>query len=97
VDVETLAAAHRHLAPVPDCIVLDLTLPDGDGATLLAALQARGLNGRVVVSTGATGLTRLATVEELEPGAVLLKPYAPEQLVRACQSVVESSVTAGAC
>jgi DNA-binding NarL/FixJ family response regulator len=51
----TIAEARRHLAEdVPDVIVMDLYLPDGDGLETTAALRAEGLTAAVVLLTSAT-------------------------------------------
>lgn len=80
---EALAAAVR--SP-PDILVLDLMLPDTDGATVLAALRAepslRAL--RVVVTTG----VRSSSVRRI-PGvdAALFKPFGLRELLGALESV----------
>ena len=81
---EALRAAR---ARRPDVIVLDLMLPDTDGATVLAELrQDPALAGvRVLVTTG----VRAASVRRL-PGVdlALFKPFGMRELVSAVESLV---------
>jgi CheY-like chemotaxis protein len=80
---EAVAAAR---ASRPDVLVLDLLLPDTDGATVLAWLRDDpGLRDmHVVVTTG----VRSASVRRL-PGvdAALFKPFGPRELLAAVDAV----------
>jgi two-component system OmpR family response regulator len=80
---EALAAA-RALAP--DVVVLDLMLPDTDGATVLATLRSEPSLAamRVVVTTG----LRSPSVRRL-PGvdAALFKPFDLRELLTALETV----------
>lgn len=62
------------LDPAPDYLILDLTLPDGDGETILRRVRETNLKTRVAVTTGETSPARLRVVRELKPDAVFLKP-----------------------
>lgn len=83
---EALAAAR---AAPPDVLVLDLLLPDTDGATVLAALRTepdlRAMH--VVITTG----VRSPSVRRL-PGvdAALFKPFGPRELLDAIEAVTEA-------
>lgn len=70
----TLADALRLLDSVPDVVVLDLMLPDGDGAELLKRVRSLRLNSRVVVTTGSHDPARLNALNRLRPHAVMQKP-----------------------
>ena len=58
----------------PQIILLDLTLPDGDGTTVMETLKARKSNARVFVVTGVTEHDRLRKVQQLCPQLLLHKP-----------------------
>lgn len=79
---EALAAAVR--SP-PDVVVLDLMLPDTDGASVLASLRAEPALGgmRVLVTTG----LRSSSVRRL-PGVdgALFKPFGMRELLTAVES-----------
>lgn len=74
---EALAAAR---AAPPDVVILDLMLPDTDGATVLANLRAERAPGtfRVVVTTGLRfpNVRRLLGVD-----AALFKPFGVRELL----------------
>jgi CheY-like chemotaxis protein len=80
---EALAAAR---AAPPDIVVLDLMLPDTDGATVLASLRSEPSLAamRVVVTTG----LRSPSVRRL-PGvdAALFKPFELRELLATLESV----------
>jgi two-component system repressor protein LuxO len=65
---------------MPDGVLLDLRLPDGDGLSVLRELRGRDPDLPVVVMT-AHGSVTLA-VEAMQAGAsdFLVKPFAPERL-----------------
>lgn len=71
---ETLAEAFRHLENLPEWLILDLMLPDGDGTSLLKKVRDEKLNVRVAVTTGSIDATRLRKVSELRPDLFLTKP-----------------------
>lgn len=76
-DVETGSTVHDALAllePVPNSVILDLGLPDGDGLEVLKAIRDKGLSVRVAVTTGVSDSARLKVVADLEPDIVLSKP-----------------------
>ena len=64
-----------------DLIVLDLTLPDGDGRAILQALRRRGASVPVLVATARSELVQ--RVDTLDDGAddYLVKPFSPEELL----------------
>lgn len=79
---QTLADATRLLADdVPELMLLDLTLPDGDGLTLCGVVNAQHPETVVVVVTART--EEAAAVRALDLGAddVVLKPFRPSEML----------------
>jgi two-component system response regulator FixJ len=80
------------LSPVKaDCMVIDLTLPDGDGLGLIRSLRDRGiLAPAILTTTHPTGRTRRAAaaagVEIVE------KPLITDELLRRIQSLVDGNI-----
>lgn len=73
--VATLAEA-RPLLPLADLAVIDLDLPDGNGADLIAEFAASNPHGAALVLTG--GSERMDFARAVEAGAVaLLRKAAP--------------------
>ena len=71
-----------------DCILLDLTLPDGDGAKLLAAMRQRGDETPVIVVTAQSQGD--VSVQLLDHGAddYVVKPYNIPNLVARVRAVL---------
>ena len=67
----------------PDCAILDLNLPDGDGDAVLAAIREAGLATRVVIASGTTDQRLLERVERLSPERLLRKPVVLEEVLQA--------------
>ncbi len=80
--VATLAEARRAMTESPaEVVVLDLMLPDGDGATLCREWRARGVTARVLMLTART--LEDDVVKGFEAGAddYLAKPYRLRELL----------------
>jgi DNA-binding response OmpR family regulator len=73
--------AHGRLEDVPDCVILDLGLPDGTGEQILRRLKHEHPEVRIVVVTGLLDEQRLADVRGLEPAALLHKPVSLNNLL----------------
>lgn len=89
--VRSLAAVPPFVGDAPDCVLLDLNLPDGEGLVQLRAWRARGVAVPVIVITARSGLDdRLAG---LDGGAddFLVKPFAMAELVSRIGAVVRRS------
>jgi DNA-binding response OmpR family regulator len=61
-------------SPTPDCLLLDLDLPDGRGEAILRKIREENLPVRVAVCTGMGDPGRWSTVQGLDPEALLQKP-----------------------
>jgi DNA-binding response OmpR family regulator len=87
----TVAAAARACADGPvDLMLLDLTLPDGTGLSVLTQNRAAGTMPRVTVAL--TGHDDAALADECRQAgcaAVLVKPVAPRELLARAAEWVE--------
>jgi DNA-binding NtrC family response regulator len=82
IDADTGARAAAVLRDdVPDVVLLDLELPDTNGAEILRSIRQRGLPCAVIVVT-AHGSVKTA-VEAMREGAYdfIVKPFAPDRLL----------------
>jgi DNA-binding response OmpR family regulator len=80
--VETVDEAHAAVEIVDyDLILLDLSLPDGDGGEILRALRRAGRATRILVSTARADVVQ--RVEMLNDGAddYLVKPFSLDELL----------------
>ena len=71
---------------VPDCLVLDLVLPDGNGEEILSKIRTGGLNTRVAVCTGAQDPVNLSRVRSMNPNGLFRKPVDLAELECVCNS-----------
>jgi two-component system, cell cycle sensor histidine kinase and response regulator CckA len=71
----------------PDAIVLDIGLPDLDGAELFLRLREIDPEMPIIVSTGHADQARLGTIVDQPRVAHLMKPYDSAALIRAFQTV----------
>lgn len=69
----------------PECLVLDLMLPDGDGEVVLREVRERNLQTRVIVATGTDDAGRLDAIRDLHPDAILHKPLKIDEVCHACE------------
>jgi CheY-like chemotaxis protein len=79
---EAFAVLRQRVPPPIDSIVLDLMLPDGDGAALLEHAKRVLPNVRVVVATGVLDAQWLARIKALGPASILRKPILLAELLR---------------
>src|SRR4051794_36221148 len=61
-------------SPKPNCLLLDLDLPDGQGEAILRKVRRDQLPVRVAVCSGTGDPNRLNIVRGLDPDALLRKP-----------------------
>jgi len=76
----TVADGFCLLDPAPDYLILDLMLPDGDGADLLRWVRSTKLPTRVAVTTGLCDPDRLEALSALKPDGLLSKPVCVSEL-----------------
>jgi DNA-binding response OmpR family regulator len=81
-EAHSLADAQTMMDPPPDWMVLDLTLPDGDGLALMHEVRERALRTRVAVVTGSSDPIRLWEATRLNAAMVVRKPVDPTEVVR---------------
>jgi len=85
-EAATVEEGLAQLVPPPDCVLLDLELPDGPGEAILRKVRQDQLQTRVVVNTGTNDAVRLGAVSDLRPEAVLQKPLDSAGLRRIYQT-----------
>ena len=76
--VQALAACERHC---PDCIVLDLLMPEMDGCEFLRQLRGAGSDVPVIVATADVQKTTRSWCERLEISGFLNKPLKADTLL----------------
>lgn len=73
----------------PDLILLDLTLPDGDGLEVVRALARRGVHARATIAL--TGRDDQASADRCAAAgvsAMLVKPVATKELLRRAEQLL---------
>jgi CheY-like chemotaxis protein len=83
-DVTTAATVHDAIKRLPghDFLVLDLMLPDGEGADLMAQLERQARRVRIAVTTSARMDSAVVQrAQRLKPEVVLQKPISLNQLL----------------
>jgi DNA-binding response OmpR family regulator len=74
----------------PDCILLDLMLPGGQGEDLLVDLKGHPDRPRIIVVTAIPeDGPRWRRVQALGPDAMVRKPYYSDDLVNAIRGITE--------
>ena len=71
---ETAAETLVYFDRAPDLILLDISLPDGDGMTLLRTLRQQGLTSSVIMTTAERESTTVAQAIQLGVVDYLVKP-----------------------
>jgi len=91
----TIAEALEAMKTELDAVILDLILPDGDGELLLQQLRsdARARGMPVAVTTGVNDSKRIAAVKRLRPTALLRKPIALNDLLKAIKAKTDPHST----
>src|SRR5690349_21000975 len=70
----TVAEGLAKLDPAPDFLILDLSLPDGNGTAILRKVREANLKTRVAVTTGVSDSAHIGAVGRLQPEAIFQKP-----------------------
>lgn len=86
-EAKTVVGAMAQLDPVPDWIVLDLWLADGDGEDVLRHVRRSGIASRVAVISAALDPERIAGLRRLQPDLIIPKPVGFTALMEACRAV----------
>lgn len=92
--VGSLASARERLSsPGIDLVILDLTLPDGSGFSLLDELRRTGISPRIIVLTSRD--EDIDCVASLEAGAddYVTKPFSPRALAARVRAVLRRGST----
>jgi len=82
----TVSEGLKLLDPPPDFILLDLTLPDGLGETILRKVREERLPTRVAVCSGVSDPLRHGHIRELHPEAMFQKPIDFDDVFRVCEA-----------
>jgi len=83
-------AAALAVQPLPHLVLLDVVLPDADGFDVLLRLRQHPVHKSMAVVMLTGKATRQAVIKGLVAGAdgYLTKPFEPEQVMRAVQTVL---------
>lgn len=85
----SLAEARDFLKVVSyDLILLDLSLPDGDGFSLIRDISDKKIQTPILVVTARAGLDDRITGLNLGADDYLVKPFATEELIARCRALL---------
>jgi response regulator of citrate/malate metabolism len=85
---ETLDEARLYLHQAPDLILLDISLPDGDGMTLLREIRQADFTGSVIMTTAERESNTVAQAIQLGVNDYLVKPLRLSRVHQALDDVV---------
>lgn len=71
----------------PQCVVLDLMLPDARGEAVLRRVRQAHPETHVIVTTGLSDDAALEAVRRLKPAAVFQKPIEVNEFLSVCRRV----------
>ena len=81
ISASTVAEGLRLLDEDPDCVVLDLSLPDGLGIDILARIRELKMEVCIAVTTGSVDPGLLDAAASLHPDVLLRKPVDAKRLL----------------
>ncbi len=87
---DALQSMERHL---PDVVVLDLAMPEMDGAETLQRIRRQWGALPVILNTGYPDSDIMLRAMEVSPSTVLAKPCMPRQLIEAVRTARQSTET----
>jgi DNA-binding response OmpR family regulator len=91
----TLAAATHSLAAKPDLVILDLSLPDGNGAALLEKIRSSGQQVKVFILTGDETKETERKLRRLMPDRFFHKPLNFIEILEAARETLSPPTPAG--
>jgi two-component system, OmpR family, KDP operon response regulator KdpE len=77
-----LAEAIALLDARPECVLLDLMLPDGTGTTILHHVRSLSLPIKVAITTGAADWRKFMIGTDHRPDAIFIKPLDFESITK---------------
>lgn len=85
-------ALHELASHAPDCVVLDLMMPDLDGFKVLEAMRARRLapDARVVILSSKDDERALVRGFELHADEFFMKPVDPDLVAQKISALIEA-------
>lgn len=81
-------AIERFAAVKPDVILMDITMPDMDGLEALRRIKEIDPSAKVVMCTAMGQQAMVAKAVELGAQQFIVKPFQPERLIAAIDSVM---------
>jgi DNA-binding response OmpR family regulator len=92
----TLMDAHRFISDSnPDCILLDINLPDGTGFELLAEWRKRNVTIPVIIMTAREKVSDKITGLDLGADDYLVKPFDFQELTARIRALLRRSTSQG--
>jgi CheY-like chemotaxis protein len=91
---EAIALAERHSHPI-DLVLTDLVMPGMKGPEVASALLRLHPESRILYMTGYSADASSVRTANGAAGAVLTKPFSPDDLVAGVRAAIEGAPSAG--